>query len=101
MASILGICPIITLKDGLVEVVGKARGKKAAFKFMQGLVDKEPISADYSVTVGHAAVPQTRDDFMEFMSGELKKREVHKLDIGSIVGTHTGPGACGLAYIKK
>ena len=101
VASILGICPIITLKDGLVEVVGKARGKKAAFKFMQGLVDKEPISADYSVTVGHAAVPQTRDDFMEFMSGELKKREVHKLDIGSIVGTHTGPGACGLAYIKK
>ena len=101
VASILGICPIITLKDGLVEVVGKARGKKAAFKFMQGLVDKEPISADYSVTVGHAAVPQTRDDFMEFMSGELKKREVHKLDIGSIVGTYTGPGACGLAYIKK
>ncbi len=101
VASILGICPIITLKDGLVEVVGKARGKKAAFKFMQGLVDKEPISADYSVTVGHAAVPQTRDDFMEFMSGELKKREVHKRDIGSIVGTHTGPGACGLAYIKK
>lgn len=101
VASILGICPIITLKDGLVEVVGKARGKKAAFKFIQGLVEKEPVSADYSVTVGHAAVPQTRDDFMEFMSGELKKREVHKLDIGSIVGTHTGPGACGLAYIKK
>ncbi len=101
VASILGICPIITLKDGLVEVVGKARGKKAAFKFMQGLVEKEPISADYSVTVGHAAVPQTRDDFLDFMESELKKREVHKLDIGSIVGTHTGPGACGLAYIKK
>lgn len=101
VASILGICPIITLKDGLVEVVGKARGKKAAFKFIQGLMKKEPASADYCITVGHAAAPQTRDDFMEFMSGELKKREVRKLDIGSIVGTHTGPGACGLAYIKK
>ncbi len=101
VASILGICPIITLENGLVEVVGKARGKKAAFKFIQGMVEKEPISSDFSVTVGHAAVPKTRDDFLEYMSAELKKREVHKLDIGSIVGTHTGPGACGLAYIRK
>lgn len=101
VASILGICPIITLENGLVEVVGKARGKKAAFKFMQNMVEKEPISNDFSVTIGHAAVPKTRDDFMDFMSAELKKREIHKLDIGSIVGTHTGPGACGLAYIRK
>lgn len=101
VASILGICPIITLQDGLVEVVGKARGKKAAFKFMKDMVEKEPISSDFSVTIGHAAVPKTRDDFIEYMSAELKKREIHKLDIGSIVGTHTGPGACGLAYIRK
>lgn len=101
VASILGICPIITLENGLVEVVGKARGKKAAFKFIQNMVEKEPISSDFAVTVGHAAVPKTRDDFLEFMEGELKKREVLKLDIGSIVGTHTGPGACGLAYIRK
>ena len=101
VASILGICPIITLENGLVEVVGKARGKKAAFQFIQNLVEKEPISNDFSVTVGHAAVPKTRDDFIDFLSGELKKREIHKLDIGSIVGTHTGPGACGLAYIRK
>lgn len=101
VASILGICPIITLENGLVEVVGKARGKKAAFRFIQNMVEKEPISSDFAVTVGHAAVPKTRDDFLEFMGGELKKREVLKLDIGSIVGTHTGPGACGLAYIRK
>ena len=83
------------------ELPKTARGKKAAFKFIRGMVEKEPISSDFSVTVGHAAVPKTRDDFLEFMSAGLKKREVHKLDIGSIVGTHTGPGACGLAYIRK
>lgn len=101
VASILGICPIITLENGLVEVVGKARGKKAAFKFIQNMVEKEPISSDFVVTVGHAAAPKTRDDFIDFMSAELKKREVLKLDIGSIVGTHAGPGTCGLAYIRK
>ena len=101
VASILGICPIITLKDGLVEVVGKARGRKAAFAAIRKLVEKEPISSDYCVTVGHANVPENRKAFEAYMSDLLKKREVHIQDIGSIVGTHTGPGAVGLAYIKK
>lgn len=101
VASILGICPIITLKDGLVEVVGKARGKKAAFKYIEGLVQKHEISSDYCVTVGNANVPETCEDFLEYFEEILKKREVHCCSIGSIVGTHTGPGAVGLAYIKK
>ena len=100
-ASILGICPIITLKDGLVEVVGKARGKKAAFAAIRKFVEKEPISGDYCVTVGHANVPENCKAFEEYMGDLLKKREVHTQAIGSIVGTHTGPGAVGLAYIKK
>ena len=101
VASILGICPIITLKDGLVEVVGKARGKKAAFKYIQGLVEKTPISGDYGVSIGHAAVPDTRDAFVDYMEDILKKRELCPLHIISIAGTHTAPGAVGLAYIKK
>lgn len=101
VASILGICPIITLKDGLVEVVGKARGKKAAFAAIRKCVEKEPISADYCVTLGHANVPENCKAFEGYMEDLLKKREIHVSSIGSIVGTHTGPGAVGLAYIKK
>ena len=101
VASILGICPIITLKDGLVEVVGKARGKKAAFAAIRKWVEKEPISSDYCVTMGHANVPENCKALQEFLGDLLKKREVHVCSIGSIVGTHTGPGAVGLAYIKK
>lgn len=101
VASILGICPIITLQDGLVEVVGKARGKKAAFKFIEGLIAKNEISADYGVSLGHANVPEALDNFEDYLEDALKKRELYRMDIGSIVGTHTGPGAVGLAYIKK
>ncbi len=101
VASILGICPIITLKDGLVEVVGKARGKKAAFAAIRKCVEKEPISADYCVTMGNAQCSETCKALEEYTGDMLKKREIHVSSIGSIVGTHTGPGAVGLAYIKK
>ena len=101
VASILGICPIITLKDGLVEVVGKARGKKAAFAAIRKHVEKEPISGDYCVTMGHANAVENCQAFQAYVADLLKKREVHVQDIGSIVGTHAGPGAMGIAYIKK
>lgn len=84
-----------------MEVVGKARGKKAAFAAIRKFVEKEPISSDYCVTVGNANVPENSKAFEEYMEDLLKKREVHVSSIGSIVGTHTGPGAVGLAYIKK
>ena len=84
-----------------MEVVGKARGKKAGFAAIRKFVEKEPISGDYCVTVGHANVPENCKAFEEYMGDLLKKREVHTQAIGSIVGTHTGPGAVGLAYIKK
>lgn len=100
VASVLGICPVITLKDGLVEVAGKGRGRKATFKVIRELIEKEPISADYAITVGYNT-EEVHEAFMESMADVFKKRELHDLEIGSIVGTHIGPGACGLAYIKK
>lgn len=100
-ATILGICPVITIKDGLVEVVGKARGKNAAYKLIQKLVDKVEISSDYGVTLGHSNTPEGMKTFADFFHGTLKKRDVTVCDIGSIVGTHVGPNACGMAYIRK
>jgi EDD domain protein, DegV family len=100
-ASILGICPIITIKDGLVETVGKVRGKQAAFKYIQGLIDKEEICSDYLVEMGHSNAPEEMKKLEDFLKDSLKKRDVNFCDIGSIVGTHAGPNACGIAYIGK
>lgn len=100
-ASILGICPVITIKNGLVETVGKARGRAAAYKLIDGLIQKNEISSDYDVTLGHTNAPQALEAFADYFKDTLKKRNVHPCEIGSIVGTHVGPGACGISYIIK
>ncbi len=100
-ASILGICPCITIKDGLVEVVGKARGRKAALKLVENLLEKAPPSLDYDVTTAHTDSPEHMKAFDEYFAKELKKHTHHKMEIGSIVGTHVGPGACGIGYVRK
>lgn len=100
-ASILGIVPIITIKDGLVEVAGKARGKQAAFKVIEQLIEKNQVSSDHSIVLGHTNSLENLGLFKEFFASLLKKRVIYTCELGSIVGTHVGAGACGLAYIKK
>ena len=101
VAGILGICPIITISGGLVATAGKARGRAASYKLIDGLLDKSEISSDYSLTIGHSNSPKNLEAFNDFFHSRLKKREINICDIGSIVGTHVGPGACGIAYISK
>lgn len=100
-ASILGICPVITIQDGLVNVVGKARGKKAGYELIRKHLLLQEISGDYCVTVGNSNAPELMEDFKDAFSKELKRHIVYTCEIGSIVGTHVGPNACGLAYIVK
>lgn len=100
-ASILGITPVITIKDGLVETAGKARGRQGAFKLIESLIKKDGISSDYEVALGHSNAPDALDGFEKYLSSLLKKRKIERCNIGSIVGTHAGPGACGIAYIAK
>lgn len=100
-ASILNICPMITIQDGLVETVGKARGKRNAYAAIVEMAQKEGISGDYCITFGHSNAPDALEMCRDAFDPLLKKREIHIEDIGSIVGTHAGPGASGIAYIKK
>ena len=100
-ASILGICPVITIKDGLVEAAGKARGKQAGFKLIEGLLKKQEISGDYGITLGHTNSTKSMEAFVQYFKEYLKKRDIEICEIGSIVGAHVGPGACGIAYIAK
>lgn len=101
VASILGICPCITIQGGLVEVIGKARGKKAAFKLLDSFMKKAPPSGDYDIATAHTNSPENVALIQNYFSDEIKKHTHHCYSIGALVGTHVGPGACGIAYVKK
>ena len=101
VANILSICPIITIENGLVEVVGKARGKKAAIAKIEELIKKNPISSDYSVALGHSNEPNALDNLKSAFRPTLKKLDTFECEVGCIVGTHAGPGAYGIAYILR
>ena len=102
VGGVLGISPIITIENGLVASIGKARGRKAALEWIARRMEGEPPDTTLPVAFGHSNNPQVMEDCMSFFQPQTKGAPLYvTCDIGAVVGTHVGPGAGGLAYFMS
>ena len=104
VGGVLGITPIISIINGKVESVGKSRGRKAGLRWVRQQLEGAagPIDRDHCVSFGHSACPEAMVECMAALE-DLYQGVPHAFqsDIGSVVGTHIGPGATGIAYFVK
>jgi DegV family protein with EDD domain len=101
VGNMLGIRPIVTVTNGKVQMIGKARGKKMAFRFMLNRILKDGINYEYPAYFGHANSPEALTECMNYFAPYFKGIHILTSNIGSVVGTYTGEGAVGLAYIAE
>lgn len=102
VGGILGVSPIITVEDGKVEAAGKTRGRKAAFRWMEQKMQEQGVDETLPVAFGHTNCAEAMNECMEHFSALREKAPfVLTGSIGSVVGTHAGPGAAGVAYFTK
>jgi len=102
VGSLLGINPLISIIDGAVESIGKARGRKGAYRHLKTLFEQETMDESFPVFFGATNDPAA----MQELEAALTPCFAHPVDvfhseIGSAIGTHAGPGAAGIAYIAK
>lgn len=104
VGSLLSIKPVITVKDGEVELLGKARGSRNGCNLLVELVDKEPI--DFTLPFALACSvggERTLNKYVDDSRG-LWKGIVDALpmcSVGAAIGTHVGPGAIAVAYFAQ
>ncbi|MCI9040521.1 DegV family protein [Dubosiella newyorkensis] len=94
--------PIIGLENGKISMFSKARGKKQAVKEIQKLMKEHDIVLDKAY-FGYSGPykPEEMEDFIEEMKKGYPFQDVDVSQIGSLVGTHTGPGLkCIVFYYK-
>ena len=103
VGTMLNIKPIITIQDGKVESIAKARGVKAADKQLRDLVAKsgginfsKPICAAYS-----GLEDDNLKTFLADSTEMLCGTEIPTAPIGSVIGTHVGPGAIAIGYFEN
>lgn len=102
IGTILNMKPILCVKDGVVEPLDKVRGRKKVFARLLEL--SKEAGGDFSkqtIGVAHACVPDVASEFADDVKRELKPKEVIIAEIGSVVGTHAGPGTIGIFFKGK
>ena len=94
LASALAIKPIITVKDGKVAEGGKQRTRSKALEFVIEQFRKD--GAVSNVAVLHAECSDV-DAFVARLR-ETYRGDIVVGNIGSVIGSHTGPGTIGVTY---
>ena len=102
--GLLNIKPVITIKDGAVVVLGKARGAKKANNLLVEQITANGVQYNMPVLLGYTGTSDTLlqnyiADSRMLWEGHLDKLE--RSQICSVIGTHAGPGAVAVAFFRN
>lgn len=105
VGGLISIKPVIEIRDGEIGILGKARGSKAGNNLLNekiqegsGIDFNKPILLGYT-GLGDALLQKYMKDSENIWKDNVS--ELEYTQIGSVVGTHAGPGAIAAAYFEK
>jgi DegV family protein with EDD domain len=98
--SLLNIKPFLHVDDaGKLDVAGKPRGQRRAREAqMEKMVEGWQPEINQEVFVGHGANPEGASLLKEEIAKQFPGAKISILDVGPIIGAHTGPGLLLLTY---
>ena len=99
IGTMLDLKPILLVADREIKPVDRVRTRSRAIprmlEFFRGEMPVEHVG------VMHAEAPDEAGEIAENLRRELPELEITIGKIGCVLGTHTGPRALGLVYIKS
>ncbi len=103
--AMLNIKPVLSVVGGEISMLGKARGSKMGNNLLVQEIEKaggidfeKPVLLGYS-GISDALLKKYIEDSRPIWEGNLS--EVRYTTVGSVIGTHVGPGAVVVAFFKK
>jgi DegV family protein with EDD domain len=99
LGSILNIKPIITIKDGKLELIDKARGIKKALSATFDIIRDNGWTLENKVVgINHTISPENFALLEEHLVKNYNVKEIIRGEVGSVVATHAGPGAVAMYF---
>ncbi len=101
LGTLASLKPVIALNsEGALEVVGKCLGRGKAMNFMLDSLKKRPMDPNYKLYTIYTHGTENTEKLNELLVKEGYP-VAGSYVLGSTIGTHVGPGAFGIAYIKE
>lgn len=100
IGAALNLKPILELRNGLVEGVERIRTKtKAHDRILEMVAEKTKGKSAVRLASLHANAAEDAKSLLDRASQQIGPVETIFTEVSPVVGTHTGPGTVGLAYM--
>lgn len=103
--TLLNIKPVVAITDGQIQMLGKARGSKQGNNLLAQEIERsggvdfsKPVLLGYTGMSDVLLLKYIEDSKRLWQDGTEQLRYTC---IGSVIGTHAGPGAVAVAFFKK
>ena len=103
--GVLNIKPVLSVTHGEINMLSKARGSKMGNNLLVQEIDKaggidfsKPVLLGYS-GISDALLQKYIEDSRHILESNLE--EIRYTTVGSVIGTHAGPGAVVVAFFKN
>lgn len=103
--GILNIKPVLAIDDGEIKILGKARGSKQGNNFLVSEIEKAGgVDFDKPVLLGYTGLSNAL--LVKYIEDSKRlwqdsRATLNSTIIGSVIGTHAGPGAVAVAFFRK
>jgi len=100
--NLLNVRPILTIKDGEVVPLARARGRQKALEEFRKRFDQATTDGPgLAVAIAHAEAPEVVEQLRELVVESRPQAEIKLVtSLGAVVGTHAGPGTVGFFWFQ-
>lgn len=99
LGSMLGINPILGIKDGEVFPFGRERSRAKAinhlYEFVMGYSQIDELAIEDATT------PDETDGLVEKLGAKFPKERIYRSKLSPVIGTNTGPHVIGVAVLGE
>ncbi len=95
LGTVLNVKPVCTMKEGIIYPYEKVRGRKKAIARVVQLLASGNDNGPFFSFMTHGNDPEGAEYLKGLIRDNLNCTEIIESQMGSVVGTHVGPGVLG------
>ncbi|GEN82942.1 DegV domain-containing protein YitS [Sporosarcina luteola] len=102
IGGLLNIKPLLHVEGGKLVPIEKHRGRKKVFRRMMELMDERGTNlSEQTIAISHGDDEATALEVKAMIEKQFKPKNVEIHMIGSVIGSHAGPGTIALFFLSK
>jgi len=99
VGGMLGIKPLLTIKNGIIDSFGKERGKRRAMeKMLEIMLGEVENPEQTNIWIVNADATEDAQIMRQMILEKITPKEIVDCELGACIGTHTGGGLVGIVY---